>query len=102
MAGLKFLDFQNTIHLADLTVDGEKTLYAVWTAAKIVTVTFNPNGHGTTSIDYVNVDKGQSTQKPGNPTADKGYEFIPRLVGLRLKMEKKSMSPVHLTLKIMI
>ena len=66
----------DTIHLADLTVDGEKTLYAVWTAAKIVTVTFNPNGHGTTSIDYVNVDKGQPTQKPDDPTPNKGYSFL--------------------------
>ena len=66
----------DTVHLADLTVNGNKTIYAVWTAAQIVTVTFNPNGHGTTLIDYVNVDKGQSTQKPGNPTADKGYEFL--------------------------
>ena len=65
----------DTVHLADQTVDGNKTIYAVWTAAQIVTVTFNPNGHGTTLIDYVNVDKGQPTQKPDDPTADNGYTF---------------------------
>ena len=66
----------DTVHLADQTVDGNKTIYAVWTAAQIVTVTFNPNGHGTTLIDYVNVDKGQPTQKPDDPTADNGYIFL--------------------------
>ena len=66
----------DTVHLAGLIVDGAKTIYAVWTAAQIVTVTFNPNGHGTTLIDYVNVDKGQSTQKPDDPTPNKGYSFL--------------------------
>ena len=66
----------DTIHLADLIVDDNKTIYAVWTAAQIVTVTFNPNGHGTTLIDYVNVDKGQPTEKPVNPTPNTGYSFL--------------------------
>ena len=66
----------DTVHLADLTVDEEKTIYAVWTAAQIVTVTFNPNGHGTTLIDYVNVDKGQPTNKPVDPTPNNGYSFL--------------------------
>lgn len=66
----------DTVHLADVLVDRDMTLYAVWTAAKIVTVTFNPNGHGTTSVEYVNIDKGQSTQKPDDPTAFAGYSFL--------------------------
>lgn len=65
----------DTLHVLP-TATEDLTLYAVWTQAVTFTVTYNDNGHGKTKVDFVRVEKKQKTDKPADPEADAGYEFV--------------------------
>ena len=66
----------DTIHLDDFTTDVDLTLYAVWTTEETYTVTYNANGHGKTRVDYVRVKNNNKIERPQDPIAHDGYEFV--------------------------
>ena len=67
----------NVVDLNTLTVVAteDMTLYAVWVAEVVYTVTFHAEGHGKTKVSFVKVKAGETTAAPEDPTADIGYEF---------------------------
>ena len=67
----------NTVDLNTLSVVAteDMTLYAVWVAEVVYTVTFHAEGHGKTKVSFVKVKAGETTAAPEDPTADIGYEF---------------------------
>ena len=71
----KGVSYDDTIHVEDITVTGDITIYSVWTTVPTYTVTYDANGHGRTWVDYVQVEEGQSVTTPEDPVADSGYEF---------------------------
>lgn len=52
------------------------TFYAIWTEEETYTVTFNAQNRGTTTIDFVEVAKGENVVQPADPTGYTGYEFV--------------------------
>lgn len=66
---------KDTLHVLP-TATENMTLYAVWTPAVTYTVTYNDNGHGKTKVDFVRVENKHKTDKPVDPEADAGYEFV--------------------------
>ncbi|MBQ3840599.1 MAG: InlB B-repeat-containing protein [Fibrobacter sp.] len=66
----------DTIHLADIILDKDTTIYAVWTAAKTVTVTYKANEHGKSRVEFMKVEAGSSVAQPEDPIADAGYSFV--------------------------
>ena len=66
---------EDTLHVLP-TATENMTLYAVWTPAVTYTVTYNDNGHGKTKVDFVRVENKHKTDKPVDPEADAGYEFV--------------------------
>ena len=58
------------------TVTANTTLYAKWSVEQVTkyTVTLNGNGHGMSSLLYVEVEAGSKLPKPVDPTAS-GYIF---------------------------
>lgn len=72
----KGVSYSDTIHVEDIKVTGDVTIYSVWTAVPTYTVTYDANGHGRTWVDYVQVEEGQSVTSPENPVADPGYKFV--------------------------
>ena len=69
------VSYADTIHVEDIKVTGDITIYSVWTTVPTYTVTYDANGHGRTWVDYVQVEEGQSVTTPEDPVADPGYEF---------------------------
>ncbi len=67
----------NAVDLNTLSVVAteDMTLYAVWVAEVVYTVTFHAEGHGKTKVSFVKVKAGETTAAPEDPTADIGYEF---------------------------
>ncbi len=53
----------------------DMSLYAVWVAEVVYTVTFHAEGHGKTKVSFVKVKAGETTTAPEDPTADIGYAF---------------------------
>lgn len=72
----KGVSYSDTIHVEDIKVTGDVTIYSVWTAVPTYTVTYDANGHGRTWVDYVQVEEGQSVTSPENPVANPGYKFV--------------------------
>ena len=72
----KGVSYSDTIHVEDIKVTSDVTIYSVWTAVPTYTVTYDANGHGRTWVDYVQVEEGQSVTSPENPVADPGYKFV--------------------------
>ena len=69
------VSYADTIHVEDIKVTGDITIYSVWTTVPTYTVTYDANGHGRTWVDYVQVEEGQSVTTPEDPVADPGYQF---------------------------
>ena len=69
------VSYADTIHVENIKVTGDVTIYSVWTTVATYTVTYDANGHGRTWVDYVQVKEGQSLTFPEDPVADSGYEF---------------------------
>lgn len=69
------VSYADTIHVENIKVTGDTTIYSVWTTVPTYTVTYDANGHGRTWVDYVQVKEGQSVTFPEDPVADPGYEF---------------------------
>ena len=69
------VSYADTIHVEDIKVTGDITIYSVWTTVPTYTVTYDANGHGRTWVDYVQVEEGQSVTIPEDPVADPGYQF---------------------------
>ena len=76
-------DYNNTlakaiVDLPTFEFSDDVTLYAVWVKSETYTVTFNANGHGQTTVEFVKVADGNQIQPPSDPIADNGYEFSGR------------------------
>ena len=66
---------EDTLELSKISATEGLTLYAVWDPFVTYTVTYNANGHGKTTVDYVRVGRGESVEQPTDPVADDGYVF---------------------------
>ena len=66
------------VDLPSFTFSKDETLYAVWVKSETYTVTFNANGHGQTTVEFVKVADGKQVQQPSDPIADNGYKFSGR------------------------
>lgn len=66
---------EDTLHLIDIDVDQNLSLFAVWTKAKIFHVMFNASLHGHDVIHFVkNVTQGQTATRPTEIITEAGYE----------------------------
>lgn len=70
------INSEDTIHLASIKPDKDTTIYAVWIAAKTVTVTYKANEHGKTRVEFMRVEAGSAVPQPVNPVAFEGYSFV--------------------------
>ena len=70
------INSEDTIHLASIKPDKDTTIYAVWIAAKTVTVTYKANEHGKTRVEFMRVEAGSAVPQPENPIAYEGYSFV--------------------------
>ena len=67
----------DTVRLASIDVTQDTNLYAVWTKAKTLSVTFNATMHGTNDVQIVRiVNEGDKASEPDTIITDPGYKLV--------------------------
>ena len=69
----------DTLHLANLDINKDTVLYAVWTKAKTFSVTFNATLHGKTEVKFVKImNEGDvvSEPSPNEIATESGYRLV--------------------------